>query len=182
MNMRKFLIVEAAVASIATLAIMGYALNNTETEGTAVNAFGLRTIGTNEYGCQGQCTAEYQIDHMYRLFENKPANYSVDGIRFKVKYCYDSMGYRWFQDINDPTDLAGKAKIRANLGLVIAVSGRENGYTRLKWGDEVSFFGSVHKAWDPWSDAKIIYVDNPTYYRVNLSEDLSLLEPPVYVD
>lgn len=179
--MRKFLIVEAVVASIATLVIMGYALNNTETEGTAVNAFGLRTPGTNEYGCTSNCTAEYQIDHVYRLFENKPNNYRVDGVRFKVRYTSGARGVRWFKDLGNENEIIISSQIKANLGCLLTAIGREQGYTNFKEGDEVAFFGSLTKVWDPWGIQKVLQIENPTYYKLNGNEDLSLLESPVYI-
>lgn len=179
--MRKFLIFEAVVASIATLAIMGYALNNNETEGTAVNAFGLRTANTNEYGCASNCTAEYQIDHVYRLFENKPNNYRIDGVRFKVRYTSGARGVRWFKDLNNLNEIIVSSQIKENLGCLLTAIGREQGYTNFKEGDEVAFFGSLTKVWDPWGIQKVLQIENPTYYKLNSNEDLSLLESPVYI-
>lgn len=180
--MRKFLIVEAVVASLATVAIMGYALNNTEAEGTAVSAFGLRTPGTNEYGCQSNCTAEYEIGHVYRLFENKPKNYTVDGVRFKVKFACDSAGNRWFQDLWDEGTYELQSQIRANSDRLLMLNGREQGLTNFKRGDLVSFYATVSKTWNPLGGGqKVLYAENPVFYRVNSNEDLSLLETPVYI-
>ena len=181
--MRKFLIVEAVVASLATVAIMGYALNNTETEGTAVNAFGLRTVNTNEYGCTSNCTAEYEIGHVYRLFENKPKNYTVDGVRFKVKFACDSAGNRWFQDLWDERTYELQSQIRANSDRLLMLNGREQGLTNFKHGDTVCFFATVSKTWNPLGGRdKVLYAENPTFYKINDREDLSLLQAPVYID
>ena len=136
----------------------------------------------NEYGCRDNCTAEYQIDHAYRILDGRPTNYRIDGVRFKVKYSYYVQGMRWFKDINDPVSIACSADIKANLGSVIAVIGRETGLEGPREGQEASFFGSILWQWDPWGKRKIIYVENPTFYKVGDQEDLSLLQSPVYME
>lgn len=180
--MRKFLIVEAVVASLAIVAILGYALNNNETEGTFAAAFGLRTPGTNEYGCSANCTAEYEIGHVYQLFENKPNGYSIDGVRFKVRFSCDSAGNRWFQDLWDSGSYELQSQIRTNLDHLLMLNGREQGLTNFKKGDLVSFYATVSKVWSPvGGENKVLYAENPVFYRVNDKEDLSLLESPVYI-
>lgn len=180
--MRKFLIVEAVVASLATLAIMGHAFNNVEAEGTQASAFSLRTADANEYGCAANCTAEYEIGHVYRLFENKFKGYSIDGVRFKVKFSCDCAGNRWFQDLWDEGTYELQSQIRANADHLLTLNGREQGLTNFKRGDTVCFFATVSKTWNPLGGGdKVLYAENPTFYKVNDREDLSLLQTPVYI-
>lgn len=180
--MRKSLIIEVVVASLATVAIVGYALNNTETEGTAVSAYGLRTNTTNDYGCVANCTAEYEIQHVYRLFENKPKNYSIDGIRFKVKFACDCAGNRWFQDLWDEGTYELRSQVKENADHLLMLNGREQGLNNFKPGDTVCFFATISKTWSPLGGGdKVLYAENPTFYKVNGNEDLSLLQLPVYI-
>lgn len=180
--MRKFLIIEAVVASIATVAILGHAINNIETEDPVASTFGLRTPSTNEYGCAANCTAEYEIQHVYRLFENKSNNYSIDGVRFKVKFACDCGGNRWFQDCWDGGTYELQSQIRVSSDNLLMLNGREQGYTNFKKGDLVSFYATVSKTWNPLGGgSKVLYAENPVFYRVNGNEDLSLLEAPVYI-
>lgn len=159
----------ASCAALTTVFGMREALNATA------------SVAVNEYGCAGNCTAEYQIDHVYRLFENKPSGYLVDGVRFKVRFAVDCAQNRWFQDVGDPNAYVNSKAVKAGLGSLLMVNGREQGLTRFKAGDEVSFFATVSKAKDPWGVAKVLYAENPVYYRVNGNEDLSLLETPTYI-
>ena len=180
--MRKFLIIEAVVASLASMAILGYAVSNNETEGAAVSAFGLRTNDTNEYGCTANCTAEYEIGHVYRLFESKPKGYSIDGVRFRVRFSCDCAGNRWFQDLWDGGTYELRSQIKANSDHLLMLNGREQGFTNFKSGDTVCFFATVSKTWNPLGgEGKVLYAENPTFYRVNGNEDLSLLQAPVYI-
>lgn len=179
--MRKFLIIEAIVASVAVAGVMGYAMASDQVDGIRVSAFGARSSGTNEYGCMYNCTAEYEINHVYRLFENKPSGYSIDGVRFKVKFASDCAGNRWFQDCWDLGSYKYSAPIKSNLGSLLMLNGREQGLNRFKSGDTVCFFATISRAWSPWGIQKVLYAENPTFYRVNDKEDLSLLETPVYI-
>lgn len=176
--MRKFTILEALIASAAALAVFGYALADNK-GAKEVSTFGLHS--TNEYGCQGDCTAEYEIGHVYRLFEDKPAGYRVDGVRFKVKYANYVANYKWFQDTWDGGVHTTSRNVKANLGSLLMLGGREQGLTSFKEGDEVCFFAAVSKQWDPWGIQKVLYAENPVYYRVNAKADLSLLQSPVYI-
>lgn len=180
--MKKRLIIEAIIASVATVAILSHALSDIETEGTIASTFGLRTANTNEYGCASNCTAEYEIEHVYRLFENKSNNYSIEGVRFKVRFACDYGGNRWFQDCWDGGTYELRNQIQANANHLLMLNGREQGLNNFKKGDTVCFFATITKTWNPLGGGdKVLYAENPTFYRVNGNEDLSLLQTPVYI-
>ena len=152
-------------------------------KGDFSNTFaGFTRTGNNGYGCKNSCTAEYSIEHVYRIFEEKPKGYRATGVRFKVSYTYDIQGYRWFKDTSNTEVINSTASIKANLGSVLAVGGIEQGFTNIRKGETIAFFGEIRKGWDPWHKSEILYVENPTYYRVGEKEDLSLLQTPVYID
>ena len=180
--MRKFTLTAAFVSFAASIAVIGYGFARNADEASAfAQTTSFANRGLNDYGCVSNCTAEYQIDHVYRLLEDKPNGYRIDGVRFKVRYTCSARSVRWFKDLGNPDEIVISTQIKANLGCLLTVIGREQGFTNFKEGDELAFFGSLSKVWDPWGIQKVLQIENPVYYMRNGVEDLSLLESPVYI-
>ena len=75
--MKKFVVCALfAVASIG--AATGLMSNNISVLGST----------KNEYGCQGNCTGEYEVRHVKQILTDYPSKNNTDGVRIKARLLF----------------------------------------------------------------------------------------------
>lgn len=144
-------------------------------------------MALNEYGCAHNCTAEYEIRHAKALVKADPSLDGTPNVRIVAKVARSAFGVTYLQDVNDPEDFTkwSLSKITADVvdDHFMAFDGMENGFKgyRYKIGDVVSVFGTVTFAKLGSRNYNTFTMYQPTIYRVNEKEDLSILPPAQYL-
>ena len=154
-------------------------------KGNLISATGEITL--NEYGCVHGCTAEYEIRHAKGLVKANPSLDGTPNVRIVAKVARSAFGVTYLQDVNDPEDFTkwSLSKITADVvdDHFMAFDGMENGFKgyRYKIGDVVSVFGTVTFTKLGSRNYNTFTMYQPTIYRVNEKEDLSILPPAQYL-
>lgn len=154
-------------------------------KGNLIPATGEITL--NEYGCVHGCTAEYEIRHAKALVKADPSLDGTPNVRIVAKVARSAFGVTYLQDVNDPEDFTkwSLSKITADIvdDHFMAFDGMENGFKgyRYKIGDVVSVFGTVTFTKLGSRNYTTFTLYQPTIYRVNEKEDLSILPPAQYL-
>lgn len=137
---------------------------------------------TNEYGCAGNCTGEYEIRHVKQILQDHPELNGSANVRFKVKVSKAANGLQWYQDLDDTTEFARIRDVTdeaiANQ-LATSTAGIAQGLTNYQQGDLVAFAGTVY--WNKVYGNYTLDIQNLSIYRVNDKEDLRYLPPVNYL-
>ena len=137
---------------------------------------------TNEYGCAGNCTGEYEIRHVKEILQDHPELNGSENVRFKVKVSKAADGLQWFQDVNDPTefnrikDVTNEARTNQ---LATSTAGIAQGLSGYNQGDIVSFAGTVY--WSKVYGNYTLDIQNLSVYEINGKKDLNYLPPVNYL-
>lgn len=137
---------------------------------------------TNEYGCVGDCTGEYEIRHVKQILQEHPELNGSQNVRFKVKVSKMADGLQWFQDVNDPMEFKKIKDVtnEARTGqLATSTSGIVQGLSGYVQGDVISFAGAVY--WSKVYGNYTLDIHNLSIYRINEKEDLNYLPPVNYL-
>lgn len=176
MESKKGLLIATVAICGAMMATVLLAANNNNISSVfAVNR-------TNEYGCAGNCTGEYEIRHVKQILQNNPELNGSTNVRFKVKVSKIADGLQWFQDLDDMTEFTSiydvTSEARTNQ-LATSTAGIMQGLTRFQQGDLVAFAGTVY--YQKVYGAYTLDIQNISIYRVNEIEDLNYLPPVNYI-
>ena len=141
-------------------------------------------IVRNDYGCAGNCTAEYEIRHVKSILAATPSAIGTKDVRILCKASRVFGGVQYFQDIDDPVDVSGWSSSQVNQSFVdghfLSIDGFQNGFS-FKTGDTVGIVGTL--TWEKLGTKgyKVLTLYAPTFYRVNDKLNLGLLPPPQYL-
>lgn len=137
---------------------------------------------TNEYGCAGNCTGEYEIRHVKEILQEHPELNGSANVRFKVKVSKVANGLQWYQDLDDMTEFARIRDVTdyaVTNQLATSTAGITQGLTSYKQGDLVAFAGTVY--WSKVYGNYTLDIQNLSVYRVNDKTDLRYLPPVNYL-
>lgn len=137
---------------------------------------------TNEYGCAGNCTGEYEIRHVKQILQDHPELNGSANVRFKVKVSKVANGLQWYQDLDDTTEFARIKDVTDEAitnQLATSTAGIAQGLTNYQQGDLVAFAGTVY--WTKVYGNYTLDIQNLSVYRVNDKEDLKYLPPVNYL-
>ncbi len=134
-------------------------------------------IQENEYGCAGNCTGEYEIQHVKTILKDNPELNGSKNVRFLVKYTASYNGYQWYQDIFDDNNF-NMFNIDANAPEhLMSASGISNGLDSSKFskGDTIGLVGTVNLIGSNLQITEVIY------YKWNNTVNTNLLPPVNYL-
>lgn len=176
MTKKKVLLLATCVMSAVMVGVVLLA------NGNGSMAFANAVNLTNEYGCTGNCTGEYEIRHVKEILQNHPELNGSENVRFKVKVSKAADGLQWFQDVNDPTefnrikDVTNEARTNQ---LATSTAGIAQGLSGYEQGDIVAFAGTVY--WSKVYGNYTLDIQNLSVYEINGKQDLSYLPPVNYL-
>lgn len=176
MTKKKVLLLATCAISAMMVAVVMLA------SGSGLATFANAQNGTNEYGCAGNCTGEYEIRHVKGILQEHPELNGSENVRFKVKVSKVADGLQWFQDANDPTefnrikDVTNEARTNQ---LATSTAGIAQGLSGYKQGDIVAFAGTVY--WSKVYGNYTLDIQNLSVYEINGKQDLSYLPPVNYL-